>query len=89
MHKKKKMFFKYSFHNSNSFAVLKSGIKSVFSKLSLKKFSTSKFFIWSEFLGAGGDENLIINFLWPNKGKRIKLSRGLHEGIHNLTMLMQ
>ena len=33
--------------------------------MSLKKFSTSNFFIWSEFLGVGGDENLIINFLCP------------------------
>ena len=45
-------------------------VKSVFSKflspVVSDKVSTSKFFIWSEFLGVGADENLIINFLWPN-----------------------
>ena len=62
---KEENYFNTLFLTSNSSAILKSVIKSLFS-ISLtvsEKISTSKFFMQSEFLGTGGDENLIINFL--------------------------
>ena len=52
------------------FAILKSNLKSVFNirPVASEKFSTPIFFIYLFifiFLGAGLDENLVINFLWP------------------------
>ena len=53
---------------SKWFAVLKKQFKICFEQpSSLKNVSHPIFFILSDFLGARGDENLIINFLWPNE----------------------
>ena len=47
---------------------MKSNTKSVFSigPAASDNFFQPNFFILSNFLGAGGEENLLINLLWPN-----------------------
>ena len=53
-------------------AILKSVVKSAFSicptTVSENVFHLKMFFLGQIFLGTGGDENLIINFLWPKVG---------------------
>ena len=57
------------------FAILKSNLKSVFniSPVASDNFSTPIFFYFvNSFLRVGGDENLIINFLWPNAAQTVE-----------------
>ena len=49
------------------FAILKNNVKSVFNISQIaSEIPSQKCFILCDFLGVGGDENLTINFLWPN-----------------------
>ena len=65
------------------FAILKSNLKSVFSISSVasENFSTPILFILSIYLGVGGDENLIINFLW-SKRNELRHDKTNKMGVH-------
>ena len=65
---KDETLFYYSYDDKKIICNFEKQFKNPFSslpQLPLKKFSTPNFVILSDFIEAGGDENLIINFLWP------------------------
>ena len=63
MWKKKKTLFYYTSHDKYNDLQFK--ICFNISLMASERFSAQKCFILSILLGMGGDENLIINFLWP------------------------